>query len=377
MIACGILRPGLAILLLSTLPTACQTSEPPAQAAEQRTDKEPVQWRGMSMQLREGPRALEVYLPLVKEVAELGANTLLLGVVGYMENAESQSIHIEARQTPSPQDLIAIIRAAHEHKLRTIVMPIVLLKHPRGSEWRGVIDPPQWEEWWQDYRDFIKYFADIARDAGSEAFIIGSELVSTEKYVKEWQTTIWTARAHFPGLLGYSANWDHYKPVAFWNMLDFIGMTSYYKLADAPDPTIDEIVARWRPIHQEIMDWRREIGKPLVLTEVGWCSQAGAAVYPWNYYQNMQASPEGHEEQRRLYEAFLQVWDGSPGLLGVCWWEWTAAPGGPGDFNYTPRNKPAEQILRRWFAEGKGAAQRSEQATVGKVEASSATEASP
>ena len=315
-------------------------------------------WRGMSIQLRKGPDALEEYLPLIREVSDLGANTVLLSVAGYMEHARSQSIYIRARGVPSRQDLATIIREAHLHKLRVIVMPIVLLKHPRGSEWRGVIDPPKWDEWWQDYRDFIKYFADIAHEAGADALMVGSELVSTEKYTDEWEKTVWTAKAHFPnGLVGYSANWDHYQPVKFWAMLDFIGMTSYYTLADDKNPSVDEIVARWRPIHEKIMEWRKTVDKPLLLTEVGWCSQEGAATAPWNYFQNMKATPAGLEEQRRLYEAFLKVWDGSPGLLGVIWWEWTSEPGGPGDFNYTPRNKPAEQVLRDWFAAGKPAAE--------------------
>jgi hypothetical protein len=137
-------------------------------------------------------------------------------------------------------------------------------------------------------------------------------------------------------------------------------MTSYYTLADEKNASVDEIVERWRPIHQEIMDWRGTVGKPLLLTEVGWCSQEGAATAPWNYYQNQKATPAGLEEQRRLYEAFLRVWDGSPGLLGVCWWEWTSSPGGSGDFNYTPKNKPAEQVLRRWFAEGRPTSQATE-----------------
>jgi len=129
-------------------------------------------------------------------------------------------------------------------------------------------------------------------------------------------------------------------------------MTTYYRLAERKNPSVSEIVAHWQPFYEELTQWLRQIGKPLVFTEVGWCSQEGAAMYPWNYYQNMRATPAGHEEQRRLYEAFLKVWDGVPGLRGVIWWEWTTDPGGPDDFNYTPRNKPAEQVLRRWFAEG-------------------------
>ena len=74
---------------------------------------------------------------------------------------------------------------------------------------------------------------------------------------------------------------------------------------------------------------------------------------PWNYYQNQKATLAGHEEQRRLYEAFLQVWDDSPIVAGAIWWEWSRDPGGDNDFNYTPRNKPAEHELRDWFAHHK------------------------
>lgn len=351
----GVLYLCLCVLILTAAAPPLAAEPPPA-------PPETIPWRGMSIQLARGPDALEVYLPLVREVAELGANTILFSVAGHMEHARSQSIYIDARGTPSREDLLKLIAAAHEVRLNVILMPIVLLKHPRGSEWRGVIDPPEWEKWWQDYRDFIKYFADVASAGQAEAFIVGSELVSTEKNVDEWEITIFTARAHFPkGLLGYSANWDHYKPIKFWNRLDFIGMTSYYTLADRKNPTVEQIVAGWRKWRDEIVEWRATVDKPLILTEVGWCSQEGAATAPWNYYQNMKATPEGHEEQRRLYEAFLQVWDPTPGLLGVCWWEWTPAPGGPGDFNYTPRNKPAEQVLRRWFAEVQPASQPTEE----------------
>ncbi len=47
---------------------------------------------------------------------------------------------------------------------------------------------------------------------------------------------------------------------------------------------------------------------------------------------------------------------GSQGLAGVIWWEWTGSEGGPSDFGYTPKNKPAEKLLREWFAKGRSTA---------------------
>jgi hypothetical protein len=310
-----------------------------------------IEYRGLAIPTQSGYKPLETFTPLLQEIAAMGANTVLFSTPGFMEHAESQNIFIEARKTPAPEQFVELIRRARQLDLRVIVMPIVLLTHPRGSEWRGVIKPPDWDEWWRQYRELVAYVANIARDGGAEVMVVGSELVSTEKYTDQWVRTIAKVREHFPqGKLGYSANWDHYKPVKFWDQLDFVGMTTYHKLAEGKQPTVEEIVAHWRPIHREVMAWQRRIGKPLLFTEVGWCSQEGAAMAPWNYYQNTQATAAGHEEQRRLYEAFLQVWGDTPGLAGVIWWEWTGDPGGPGDYNYTPKNKPAQQVLERWFA---------------------------
>ena len=111
--------------------------------------------------------------------------------------------------------------------------------------------------------------------------------MSTERSTERWVTLIEAVRPRFyGGELGYSANWDHYRPVEFWDRLDFIGMTSYYTLADEKNPTVAEIVEKWQPIKRDILAWQRRIGKPILLTEVGWCSQEGAATAPWNYYQN-------------------------------------------------------------------------------------------
>ncbi len=329
---------------------AAPAASPAAAAAGSVADgRSPLRFRGVAIQLNTGHKPVETFVPMLREIRDLGADTVLLCTAGAMEHAKAQTIFVDARKNPSADETKAIIREAKELGLRVFIMPIVLLTNPRGSEWRGVIDPPNWDDWWRQYREFVTYYADIAREGGADVLMIGSELVSAEKYSAQWVKLIESARGHFPGQLGYSANWDHYKPVQFWDKLDIVGMTSYYTLADRKNPSVDDIAGRWKPIRDEIAAWQKQIGKPIILTEVGWCSQEGAAMSPWNYYQNQQATAEGHEEQRRLYEAFGRAWDGVPWLSGVFWWEWTPGGGGPGDFGYTPKNKPAEQVLRRWF----------------------------
>ncbi len=337
-----------------------RTPPAPASAPSQNfADLGPAPLRGLAIQLASGYRPVETYTPLLKEIVELGANTVLLSVAGFMEHATSQSIYLDMRKAPSAEDLKTIIRRGEEMGLNVILMPIVLLRNPRGSEWRGIIEPPDWEEWWNQYTDFVLWFADIAREAAADGLMVGSELISSEKQTARWVKLIQTVRPRFwCGKLGYSANWDHYRPIEFWDHLDFVGMTSYFTLADKKDPTVEEIVTHWEPIQKDILAWQRRIGRPILFTEVGWCSQEGAAMAPWNYYQNQKATPAGMEEQRRLYEAFIRVWGNTPELLGVIWWEWTTDPGGPDDYGYTPKGKPAEQVLRSWLpgAGGRNAA---------------------
>ncbi len=33
----------------------------------------------------------------------------------------------------------------------------------------------------------------------------------------------------------------------------------------------------------------------------------------------------------------------------MIWWEWTTYGGGDDCYNYTPKGKPAEKLLRKWF----------------------------
>ena len=67
----------------------------------------------------------------------------------------------------------------------------------------------------------------------------------------------------------------------------------------------------------------------------------------------------GHEEQARCYRAFMETWKDDIGkgkdsvVGGAIWWEWMNVPGGPDDYNYIPKGKPAEQELRKWFAKAR------------------------
>jgi hypothetical protein len=233
-------------------------------------------------------------------------------------------------------------------------MPIVLLDNPRGMDWRGVIEPADeyggWDEWFDSYRSMLNHFAWIAQGNGADVFVVGSEFVSAEPKVDQWTKTIQSVRQTFKGRLTYSSNWDHYRQVPFWNQLDLICMNSYWKFGKEgsdENPPVDHIVSRWKEIQSDLLPWLKEQGKPLLFSEIGWFSQKNVAYEPWDYTKSQ---PIDLELQKKLYEGFFQAWWNNPQLGGFSVWEWPPSDGGDKDDGYTPKNKPAEKVLREWLA---------------------------
>ncbi|MGC4032886.1 MAG: hypothetical protein QM754_14350 [Tepidisphaeraceae bacterium] len=300
---------------------------------------------------------LDKYKHSIDEIAALGADAVKFVVDARQENGSSSRIYLDMRMTPTPEQLGGLIKYAKSKGLRVVLMPIVLLDKPRGNEWRGRIQPESWDDWWDSYRDILTHFAWIAEGNGVDVLVVGSELISTENQVEEWTKTIKKAREVFHGRLTYSSNWDHYKAVKVWEQLDFIGMNSYWTLGKENDASLDEIKETWRSIQNELFAFQSKVKKPIFFMEVGWASMANMVTEPWDYTKDEQEAPTDTAIQKRLYEGFFQSWYGRPELGGFSIWEWTPEP----DQNdpqsvketergYTPRGKPAEDVLKQWFA---------------------------
>lgn len=322
---------------------------PAASSGAARIDGLP--YRGVVIQIQRTDW-IDRYEGSIDEIAALGADTVKFVVDARQENGSSSKIWLDLRMTPTPEALSRLIRHAKSRNLRVILMPIVLLDKPRGGEWRGQIRPESWDDWWDSYRDMILHFSWIAEGAGADVFVVGSELVSTETetHLPQWRRTIAEIRKVFRGRLTYSSNWDHYTHVKFWDDLDFIGMNSYWKLGDDRDVSVGEIVKRWGAIQKELFAFQRKINKPILLLEVGWASMSNMAHEPWNYTEYESVAPLDIDLQKKLYEGFFRAWFGRPELGGFCIWEWPAEGGGLDDRGYTPKQKPAEAILRQWLA---------------------------
>ena len=291
---------------------------------------------------------IDEYKKCVDEVAGVGADTVLFVVDARQENGQSSRIYLDMRMTPTPAACAELIKYAKDRKLRVILMPIVLLDNPQGNDWRGTIKPLDWEDWFDSYRQMIKHFSYIAEDNKVDVLVVGSELVSTQDKLHQWRRTIEEVRRIYKGQLTYSSNWDDYMRVPFWNLLDLIAMNSYWKLGENKNASVEEIVQNWQTIQREVLTFTAKQGKPLLFSEVGWCSLENAASEPWDYTR--EDFPADPQLQKRLYEGFFKAWHNNRNLGGFMIWNWKPGDGGEHDKDYTPENKPAERVLREWMA---------------------------
>lgn len=297
---------------------------------------------------------LDLYLEGVDAIAAMGANALLVVTPWYQTRVDSTEIRHLPRRCPTEEQLLAIIRRAQQHGLRTALMPIVLLEQAGESDWRGVIQPSDWDAWWRSYDSFSEHFLNFAQRARVDLYFIGSELNSTEKDLTRWQRVIAKARERFDGKLAYSANWDRFDQVSFWRMVEYLAVSAYFELETRGEPrSVAELTRGWEAIRDRLLAYAARYDRPLLISEVGYPSLSTGAAFPWNYTDSSGGTFDP-DTQARAWEAFLNAWretipadDRAAGFFGYRWDPYHA--GERADTGYGVRGKPAHRLIERAF----------------------------
>ena len=328
------------LFLFFTLLAACSL-EPP-------TPQRPP-FRGMALGLF-SKEANYDYAKDIAELKKLGVNSILLNVSWYQANIHSSEIRPRPFNgkdefTLPDEVLIKVIHEAHRQGMSVLIFPYLRFDKLMPNEWRGILKPDHFEIWSQNYEAFLLHYAKLAQAEGVELFSVGSELGSLEEKAEFWTPLIQKIRKHYRGKLLYSANWDHYRYPVFWDQLDYIALTSYFELAQNYNPDYQELLQNWQRRKKEILQFQKKYSQKIIFSEVGYPSLDGSAKYPWNYYASTKPDPE---EQALCYRAFIEAWSDTPQLAAVYWWIWYGE-GGLKDLSYTPRGKPAENLVKAWY----------------------------
>ena len=113
--------------------------------------------------------------------------------------------------------------------------------------------------------------------------------------------------------------------------------------------TAGDLAAGWQPHVAALEAMSRARGKPILFTEVGYRSIAGAAIEPWNWRIQR---PVDEEEQADAYEALFSVFWQRPWFAGLFLWDWDPVGSFDDADGYSPKLKPAAEVMAQWFIRG-------------------------
>ncbi|MFC1577009.1 hypothetical protein ACFL3N_01580 [Candidatus Omnitrophota bacterium] len=290
----------------------------------------------------------------LEAAAEAGVEWVALVTTWYQHDCSTTEIFPSIEKTPTDGSIAHAIRTIHSLGMKVLLKPQIDVLDVSGGAWRGEIvcvSEPDWRKWFESYGNFILYHADMAQKFKVDLLCIGVELTSVATMKDEWwrELVIGPTREIYDGPLVYAANWDkEYRDVTFWDAMDYVGIDAYFPLSDEKRPTFEELKAGWHKWLVDIEDFQAEVDKPIIFTEVGYCSAPGAAIEPWI---EIAVGKPDMELQADCYEAMLQTFWDKPWFYGVYWWKWGTDVrfGGPSNKGYSPQNKTAEKTLIDWY----------------------------
>ncbi|KPM32702.1 Glycoside hydrolase [Croceitalea dokdonensis DOKDO 023] len=239
---------------------------------------------------------------------------------------------------------------------------IKVMVKPQIWVWRGEFtgkiameNEADWQTLEKTYLDFILTYAEMAEEVKASLFCIGTEL---EQFVKQrpqfWDDLITKVKERYSGKLTYAANWDEYTRTPFWEQLDYIGVDAYFPLSESKNPSKVEMSAAWQKWKVQLQDIANHTNKPILFTEFGYRSMDFTAKKPWLVDRNqMEVNLKAQAEATQVIfdEFWKEAW-----FAGGFVWKWFIhhkRSGGAGDNRFTPQNKPAETVIKKFYGDYK------------------------
>lgn len=251
-------------------------------------------------------------LRLMKE--NTNASHVILAIVAEQDTPQSTTIHWESDQVLSDSEIITMAQCARDLGLKVILKPIV---NVADGTWRAHINffdhdvpcEPKWSEWFASYTSFISHYAEIAELINADLFVIGCELVNSDRREAEWRQVIQDVRKKFQGKITYNADKYQENYVKWWDAVDVISSSGYYPL-DSWETELDRI--------ERVID---DYQKPFFFCEVGCPSREGSQWLPNDW--GLQG-PVSQEAQANWYQSMFDACKKRKWLDGYGLWDWKA-----------------------------------------------------
>jgi hypothetical protein len=367
--------PGTYCFLLTVVDDAGASSELEV-SVEATFRKPPFTIEGISTFAYWDRTGLSTYVPdrLDDFVSERGAEWIEFSPYWWMTTKTSSEVHplgdggaSSAGFTIRDADLVTLIALCHSQGLKVFLRPT--LEFHNWTEWRGGLQPANWQAWFDSYTEFILHYAEIAERTGVEMFTVGVELKNSNGFTDNWRSIIRQVRAVYHGLLTYSDSelLAGLSKIEFWDDLDLISCSGYTAItgsgpywdtgiAPADDPRFSDFVTSIdRAYTQYVLPAHERYGKPVLVAEAGCANYDGANLCPW-CWESIADTAQDNNEQVMYFEALLQVLSSKDWIEGVFPFVWAFKA----DYNWQHedwpishelRLGPVADVVRLWYAD--------------------------
>ncbi len=290
----------------------------------------------------------------IKKIKRLGANSFSITPFTSMRDAQ-KPVPLrfwEFAGAENDESLIFLSHLAKELNMNAVLKPQIYLGR---NGWPGDIkmkNRKDWRKFFYYYFNWIEHYTMLAEMYKIPILCIGNELAdATVGHEKEWIKMIKKIRKLYDGKLVYGANWSReFEQVTFWKYLDYMGISEYFPLSDKNNPTDEQLYKGAKTAMEKIQSVERKYNKPVIFTEVGFRSTGE----PWKTALEKGTRNEVNLlSQRRCYRALFKAAYGQKWLAGMYWWKWPSYlsyGGSPENIHYTPNNKPAEKVVKKWYS---------------------------
>lgn len=322
------------------------------------------------------------YLPQsLLDVQSLGANLLVLTPTWTTPRASPLLFAPTPASDPLWGDVGQTIGLARAINLNVAIFPTARFRVDAASWWLSTPgDEAWWNRWFERYRAFAIYHADLARQSGAKMLILGGEWLAPAlpggllpdgrpsgvpaDADGRWRDILSETRRRFNGQLYWALPFHGETPStpAFLSEVDGIYLLWDAPLSKAATPTIEELAAQaGHLLDDSIAPLVNTLQKPLILA-AAYPSVAGAARASVDWQHFSQPTPDDAsfplslQAQADAYQALLIALNGRPWLNGFVSRGYYP-PAALRDKSASVHGKPAAEVLRSWYPRLRGAGQ--------------------
>ncbi len=316
-----------------------------------------------------------------QNLKDIGANTVMLTPSWHLINQDPPVMAPVAGYDPLWFDLSQTVQQAQQKGLDVILHPVVRYPGDPQVWWQDAVrDDNWWQSWFDRYRTFLIYHADLATQSGVKTLVIGDETLlpawpngtladgSSSRVPADanqrWKSLISALRARYTGKLVWMIPYSPGKLPAtpdFLTDVDLLYVQLSAPLTPSDQPNMPDLATSiTTALDTDILKLQEQTNHPVLLglqypsiqgafdgcIEVdGACLAAGALQQPAPKYPEAMLALK---DQADVYSAVLSAVNDRAWIAGF-FASGYYPPVALKDLSISVRNKPASDVLWYWY----------------------------